>query len=96
MRRNETRKISDILGDFTQQGNMDQKLKENTIINYWPEMLGPVIASSTRKIFISNRILYVYIDSSVIRHELFMMRTQIMEKLNKRVNDLMLDNIVFK
>ena len=96
MRKSEIRKISDILNEFTQQGDMNKKLKENAIINYWPKMLGPVIASSTRKIFISNRILYVYIDSSVIRHELFMMRNELLEKLNEQVNDLLIDNIVFR
>lgn len=96
MRRKETQKISDILKEFSREGNFDQKLQETRIIKNWGEMLGPMIENSTRKIFISNRVLFVYIESPVIRHELFMIRSQIQEALNKSVGEEVIDNIVFR
>jgi hypothetical protein len=96
MRRKETQKISDILKEFTKGGNFDQKLQETRLIESWGVMLGPMIEHSTRKIFISNRVLFVYLESPVIRHELFMMRTQIQEALNKSVGENVIDNIVFR
>jgi predicted nucleic acid-binding Zn ribbon protein len=96
MRRKETQKISDILKEFTREGNFDQKLQETRLIQKWGEMLGPVIENSTRKIFISNRVLFVFLESPIIRHELFMMRSQIQEALNKSVGENVIDNIVFR
>jgi len=96
MRRKETQKISDILKEFNRDSNFSQKLQETRLIESWGEMLGPMIENSTRKIFISNRVLFVYIESSVIRHELFMMRTKIQESLNKNVGEEVIDNIVFR
>jgi predicted nucleic acid-binding Zn ribbon protein len=96
MRRKETQKISDILKEFTRESNLDQKLQETRMIENWGVMLGPMIENSTRKIFISNRVLFVYLESSVIRHELFMMRTQIQEALNKNAGGNVIDNIVFR
>lgn len=96
MRRKETQKISDILKEFTKESNLDQKLQEARLVENWGKMLGPMIENSTRKIFISNRVLFVYLESSVIRHELFMMRTKIQDALNNSVGENVIDNIVFR
>jgi len=96
MRRKETQKISDILKEFTKESNLDQKLQETRLVENWGKMLGPMIENSTRKIFISNRVLFVYLESSVIRHELFMMRTKIQDALNNSVGENVIDNIVFR
>ena len=96
MRRKETQKISDILKEFTKEGNFDQKLQETRLVENWGQMLGPMIEKSTRKIFISNRVLFVYLESPVIRHELFMMRSQIQDTLNKNAGGNVIDNIVFR
>jgi len=96
MRRKETQKISDILKECTKGSHIDHKLQETRIIENWGEMFGPMIKNSTRKIFISNRILFIYFDSPVIRHELFMMRSQIQDALNNSVGENVIDNIVFR
>jgi hypothetical protein len=96
MRRKETQKISDILKEFTSSSNLDQKLQETRLMENWGKLLGPVIEGSTRKIFISKRILFVYIESPIVRHELFMMRTRLREALNQSVGEDVIDTIVFK
>jgi len=96
MRRKETQKISDILKECTKGSHFDQKLQETRIIENWGDLLGPMIKNSTRKIFISNRVLFIYLESAIIRNELFMMRTQIQDALNKSVGENVIDNIVFR
>jgi hypothetical protein len=96
MRRNETRKISDLLQEFRHQPQLDRRLVEAQLIGNWGKLLGPAIERSTHKIFISNRTLFVFIDSSVMRHELFMIRSQILQALNNSVGSKAIDQIIFK
>lgn len=96
MRRKETQKISDILKEFTKEANFDQKLQETRLIENWSKILGPMIEHSTRKIFINNRVLFVYLESPVIRNELFMMRSRLKDVLNESVGETIIENIVFK
>ncbi|MDA3928760.1 MAG: DUF721 domain-containing protein [Prolixibacteraceae bacterium] len=96
MRRKETQNISDILKQFTKESAYEQKLIENRVIGNWGKVLGTGIANSTRKMYISDRILFVYIDSSVMRQELLMIRSQIQEALNKSVGKVVIDNIIFR
>jgi predicted nucleic acid-binding Zn ribbon protein len=96
MRRKETQKISDIIKEVTRNTDLGAKLQETRLMESWGQLLGPMIMNSTRKIFISNRILFVYIESPVIRHELFMMRTRLQEALNQNVGENVIDNIIFR
>jgi predicted nucleic acid-binding Zn ribbon protein len=96
MRRKETQRISDIITEVTRNTDLGSKLQETRLMENWVNILGPMIGNSTRKLFISKRVLFVYIESPVIRHELFMMRTRLLEVLNQSVGENIVDTIVFR
>lgn len=95
MRRKETQKISDVLKSVIKDSAFEHKLYETRVIESWSEILGPGIGRATSKIYIRNKTLVVHIDSPVIKHELFMMRTKIIEALNQKVNQKVIENIHF-
>ncbi|MDA3878874.1 MAG: DUF721 domain-containing protein [Prolixibacteraceae bacterium] len=96
MRRRETQKISDILKQVVNNSAYEQKLLETKLINNWGEVLGAGVANSTSSIFIRNKTLFVHIESPVVRHELFMMRSRILASLNESVGSTVIHNIIFK
>lgn len=96
MRRKETQKISDILKTVVKESVYEQKLRETRLISNWENLLGAGIAKSTSNLFIANRTLFVHIESPVVRHELFMMRTKIQDALNNSVGSKIIDNIIFR
>lgn len=96
MRKKETQHISDLLKQFTQESAYEKKILENRLIGNWGKVLGPGVASATRNLYISNRTLFVSVNSSVMRHELLMIRTQILAALNKSVGEVIIDQIIFK
>jgi predicted nucleic acid-binding Zn ribbon protein len=95
MRRKETQKISDILKDFVKRPVYEQKIQETMLVSNWGKVLGPGIARSTSELYIKNKTLFVRIESPVVRHELFMMRSRIIEALNKSVGSNVIGNIHF-
>lgn len=95
MRRKETQKISDVLKVAIKQSVYEHKLLETRIIENWSKLLGPGIGQATSQIYIRNKTLIVHIDSSVIKHELFMMRTRILQALNESVKSEVINNIHF-
>ncbi|NQX42718.1 Protein of unknown function [Pedobacter steynii] len=71
------------------------KFDETTIIALWPELMGVAIGNRTTQIYISQKKLFVRIESSVIKNELMMVRTGIIEKLNERAGSEVITEIVF-
>jgi predicted nucleic acid-binding Zn ribbon protein len=74
---------------------LKSKFDETSLVVAWPEMMGKAIASRTKDIFIRNRKLFVRIESAVIKNELVMMRSNIIEKMNERAGSSVIDEIIF-
>lgn len=96
MRRKETQRISDILKTVVKESVYEKKLRETRLISNWEKLLGPGIAKSTSNLYILNKTLFVHVESTVVRHELFMMRTKIKEALNNSVGTKTIENIIFR
>jgi predicted nucleic acid-binding Zn ribbon protein len=96
MRRKNTELLGDVIQQFLKQRRLDKPLFEQRLIAAWPEVLGPNIQAYTTDISIKNKVLYVNISSSVLRHDLFLTREQIIESLNRHVGAEVITGIVFR
>jgi predicted nucleic acid-binding Zn ribbon protein len=96
MRRSKTISLAEAVNDYIKEMNLGGKLSEVTIINSWEEIVGKAISSRTRKLFIKDRVLYVHLNSSVVRNELLMLREAIREKLNSKAGSEIIKDIVFR
>ncbi|HRW64114.1 MAG TPA: DciA family protein, partial [Bacteroidales bacterium] len=73
MRKKNTQKIDEVIHEYLKALKIDDKLKEVHLIRSWEDVVGKTIARSTKDIYIKNRKLFVVLNSSVIRNELFML-----------------------
>ncbi|SHF71744.1 DUF721 domain-containing protein [Pedobacter caeni] len=83
--------IGKLLNVYKLKGKFD----ETSIIALWPELMGVAIGNRTTQIYITQKKLFVRIESSVIKNELMMVRTGIIEKLNERAGSEVITEIVF-
>ena len=72
-----------------------RKFDETALIVAWPEMMGTAVANRTKDIFIRDRKLFIRLESAVIKNDLLMMRSNIIEKMNERAGSSVIDEIVF-
>jgi len=57
--------------------------------------MGTAVSNRTTQIYVSQRKLFVRIESSVIKNELLMVRAGIIQKLNERAGSEVITEIVF-
>ncbi len=96
MRRNKTQPLKEAIDQYLKALKIDKKLKEHGLINHWEGLMGKTVAKSTEKIFIKDGKLFVFLNSSVIRNELFMLRQGIKDALNERAGEKIITEIIFK
>lgn len=96
MRRRNAQSLHDILDESLRSLQIDGKLYETRLISAFPEIVGSGIAAHTRNVYIQRGILYVQMDSAVIRNELQMMRQSLIEHLNRQVGHETIKDIVFR
>ncbi len=96
MRKKNTQKIDEVIKEYLKALKIDDKLKEVNLIKSWDDVVGKTIARSTQNIYIKNRKLFVKLNSSVIRNELFMLRDGLKKTLNDRAGEELIDEIILK
>ena len=96
MRRSKTISLAEALQDYIKEMNLAGKLSEAGVINTWEEVVGKAISSRTSKIYIKNHVLYVHLNSSVVRNELLMLRETLREKLNEKAGSEVIKDIVIR
>ncbi len=95
MRKSNTQKLSEILREYIKESNIESKLDEVEVKRLWEELLGPSIGKLTKKVYVKKGVLHVIVSSSVLKHELLINRTSIMEKINKEIGKTFIKEIVF-
>ncbi len=96
MRRSKTITIAEAMKDYLREMKLEKKLAELNLVSSWEELVGKAISSRTTKVYIKDQVLYVHLNSSVVRNELLMLREVLKEKLNERAGSLMIKDIVLR
>jgi len=96
MRRSRTISIAEAMKDYIKEMNLEGKLLEVNLINSWEEVVGKAFSIRTSKVFIKDHVLYVYLNSSVARNELMMLKEALREKLNARSGQEVIKDIVLR
>ena len=94
MRRNKTLTIGEALEDLIREYNLAPKLREASVINTWEEITGKVIKARTKKVYIKDGVMHIYLTSPVVKNELMMLRESLREQVNTRAGEEVLKEIV--
>ncbi len=96
MKRNNTQSISEVLREYINKNQFDSKLKERSIINSWESIIGKSVANATDRIYIKDGVMFVYFKSAVVRNEIMMIRSALLEKINEAAGENFIRGIVLK
>jgi predicted nucleic acid-binding Zn ribbon protein len=96
MRRSKTISIAEALSDYIKEMNFEGKIKEIGVINSWESIVGKSIAIHTKKLYIKSGVLYVHLNSSVVRNELHMLKRPLIQKINEKAGSEVINDIVLR
>ncbi len=95
MNRGNDKTLKDALAQMLKVYRLKGKYDETFTIASWEDVVGKPVASRTKEIFIKDQKLFVRIESSVIKNELMMMRSKIIENLNEKAGSNVITEIIF-
>jgi len=93
VRRNKTISLKEALEDLISEYHLAPKLKEASAINIWQGITGKAITSRTKKIYIKDGVLHIYLTSSVVRNELMMLRETLRSQVNLKAGEEIIKEI---
>ncbi len=95
MRKANDKSLKEALEQMMQVYKIKRKFDETGIIAHWPTLVGTSVANRTKELFIRDKKLFLRIESSVIKNELMMIRSQIIEKINEEAKGVLVEEIIF-
>ncbi len=94
MRRNKTITIGEALADLINEYRLAPKLREASVINIWEDLTGKVITARTKKIYVKDGVMHIYLTSAVVRNELMMLRESLRRQVNLKAGGEVIREIV--
>ena len=88
------KKINEVVKSFIQQNNLGSGIDAVKIDKLWEKLLGKNIKSYTDSIKLSDKKLYVKLNSSVLREELNYGKEEIVKMLNEELEKECIEEII--
>lgn len=88
--------MGDVLEEFFSRPYIAARIAESKIADTWRIILGDTIADMTSDLRIENHILFAKVESSVIRHELFMQREGLKAEINRISKVRIVNSVIIK
>lgn len=92
----ETKSMKDAIDSYLKANGLDSVYKEKQVLARWEELMGKPIALRTDYVTIKERTLYVEMNSSVMRDELFKRKSQLINIINDAAGYEMVNSIFLK
>ncbi len=71
-------------------------LRRAYVLGLWEEVVGKTMAQRTQQIFLKDKKLFVELNSSVARSELFMLRSDIIRRINEKAQTELVQELILK
>jgi predicted nucleic acid-binding Zn ribbon protein len=94
MSRTNDKSLKDAIDQMLQVYKLRRRFDETSLVSAWPELMGKAIANRTKQLYVRDRRLYIRVESSVIKNELMMMRSKIIEKMNEYAGSRVIDEVI--
>jgi len=95
MKRNYPQPLSEIISGTLQEQHLEDKMLMYRASAAWPEVVGPVVNANTVARRVDAGVLYVRILPAVIRQEVSINRSRILEALNRAAGANVIFDIKF-
>ncbi len=95
-RKNDNLPLSEALKDFIQKNKLQHGIDKVNAREAWVNLMGNGVNNYTTAIELRNETLYVSLSSSVLREELSLGKTKILDMLNEELGKNLVKKIVLR
>jgi predicted nucleic acid-binding Zn ribbon protein len=96
MKSSSPRPIADVIAKAIQQLGLGTKFKQHEVLDLWSQIVGEQISKVTAAESIRDGKLFVSVKHSTWRNELIFLKQELIARINKRVNQVIINDIIFR
>ena len=89
-------KLGDALKQFVQGSKIKNGIRAAQIEEVWGEIMGTTIAKYTDKFYIFDKKLFIETSVGPLKNELGFQKVQIIERVNEKMGENMINEVIIK
>ncbi|MCX6180471.1 MAG: DUF721 domain-containing protein [Bacteroidetes bacterium] len=93
MRKKNESTIKEAIQELLDAYRLRAGLNQVEIKKIWEDMMGPYVAKETDKLKLEKGVLHIKVKSAPLKHELMMMKSKIIEKINAELKQNLIQEI---
>ena len=93
-RKKSDQSIGDALKQFIRAHNLQGGIDRIDVREAWQRLMGPGVNKYTKAVELKGEVLYVYLDSSVLREELSLGKSKIIAMINEELGKDLVKKLV--
>ena len=87
--------LKDAIGQLLRTYQLQGRFNETYLEAFWGKMMGPAIASRTRRLYVRERKLHIEISSAPLRNELVNAKQKLIQLVNRDMGTEVIDDVIF-
>jgi predicted nucleic acid-binding Zn ribbon protein len=87
--------ISQSLEGLLKKLELDRRVLGWSVLSIWEEVVGPRIAANAKPVSYRDSKLFVQVATTIWMHELSFTKGEVLRKLNERLGERVIEDIVF-
>jgi uncharacterized membrane protein YheB (UPF0754 family) len=95
MERRKTERLGDMIDSWLKKQGKHSNMLKAHVVNRWEEFVGKPAARYTESVKFVNNELHVKLRSAVVKRELELIKTPLIEKINQEAKCEIVINIIF-
>ncbi len=95
VRQGESLTLKQAFSRMIEQSSFGKQYYRILAVEAWRKLMGETVARRTSRIFLKNGQLFVELTSAPLRQELFLIREQIVARVNEEVGKSVVNELVF-
>ena len=96
MRRNNTNTIGQIIKKIISNNKLSKRLDVLNVLDVWNNIIGKDLEKYIKSTKLVDDKLYVKLRSSIVRNEMSYKKTQLIQRINKKLNKDVIKDIILK
>jgi len=93
MRKDNQQSIKEVIEQLLKAYRLNDKFQEAEIVTVWERVMDPAIVKRTQNLRLQGKRLYIAVESDPLREELLYLRNQIIQRINKEVGKVVVDEV---
>lgn len=88
-----TLSLKEVIQSWISDAGKMQQYNSARAVNAWYKLMGIVADKHTEKVWFSDGLLVIYLNSSVLREDLWMQKNKLVESLNEELGEELIEKV---